>query len=162
MLYDGADVVQELTGGSPSANLLLGGLDQVLSRTDGSGTRGVLRDALGSTLGPVDGAGWCRRSSHRTGRTDRERVVCRARRGSGAVPVTALTDPSGLRPGVGRELIHIVIIPARTRRVVFRETSMTAPQVTAVDLLEGATSNDTPGVVSSLGRSTSVDICLDL
>jgi RHS repeat-associated protein len=49
-LYDGANVVQELSGSTPMANLLSGGIDEVFTRTDSSGTANFLRDALGSTL----------------------------------------------------------------------------------------------------------------
>ena len=38
-LYDGANLVQELSGGTPTANMLTGlGIDEVFSRTDSSGT----------------------------------------------------------------------------------------------------------------------------
>ena len=56
-LYDGHNVVQELSGTTPTANLLVGGLDGVFSRTDGSGTLAHLRDGLGSTLGLADSSG---------------------------------------------------------------------------------------------------------
>ena len=56
-LYDGADVVQEQSGGAVSANLLHGGLDSVFTRTDGAGTRTLITDALGSTLGLMDETG---------------------------------------------------------------------------------------------------------
>jgi RHS repeat-associated protein len=55
--YDGPNVTQEQTGGSPSANALSGGTDQIFSRTDGSGTRSYLTDALGSTVALADPAG---------------------------------------------------------------------------------------------------------
>ncbi|MFN8635249.1 MAG: RHS repeat-associated core domain-containing protein [Chloroflexota bacterium] len=57
-LYDGGDVVQELSGSSPTANLLHGpGLDELLQRTDASGTRHLLHDGLGSTLGLLNPSG---------------------------------------------------------------------------------------------------------
>jgi RHS repeat-associated protein len=57
-LYDGANLVQELAGGTPSANLLTGlGIDEVFSRTDSLGTRSVVTDALGSAVALTDGAG---------------------------------------------------------------------------------------------------------
>ena len=57
-LYDSFDVVQEQTGGSPTANLLTGlGIDDVYARTDASGTRYLLPDALGSTLALTDSGG---------------------------------------------------------------------------------------------------------
>ncbi|WP_181885670.1 RHS repeat-associated core domain-containing protein [Trinickia dinghuensis] len=57
-LYDGVNVVQELAGGTPSANLLTGlGIDEVFSRTDSLGTRSFVTDALGSTVALTDGSG---------------------------------------------------------------------------------------------------------
>ncbi|MGH2693920.1 MAG: RHS repeat-associated core domain-containing protein [Actinomycetota bacterium] len=57
-LYDGANIVQELSAGSPSANLLTGlGVDEVFSRTDSAGTRAFLTDVLGSTIALTDSAG---------------------------------------------------------------------------------------------------------
>jgi RHS repeat-associated protein len=56
-LYDGVNIVQELQGGTPAANLLSGGIDEVFSRTDAAGARSLLADALGSTLALVDSAG---------------------------------------------------------------------------------------------------------
>ncbi|AOY90738.1 hypothetical protein BKK79_02085 [Cupriavidus sp. USMAA2-4] len=54
--YDGVNVVQELAGGTPSANLLTGlGVDETFSRTDTTGTRSFVTDALGSTLALTDG-----------------------------------------------------------------------------------------------------------
>jgi RHS repeat-associated protein len=56
-LYDGHSVVQELSGGSVQANLLLGsGIDEVLQRTDTS-TSSFLADGLGSTLALTDNTG---------------------------------------------------------------------------------------------------------
>ncbi len=51
-LYDGLNLVQELTsGGTPTANLLTGlGIDETFSRAEASGTSTLLSDALGSTL----------------------------------------------------------------------------------------------------------------
>ena len=57
-LYDGPSAVQELAGGTPTANLLNGpAIDEVLSRTDALGARGVLADALGSTIALTDATG---------------------------------------------------------------------------------------------------------
>lgn len=57
-LYDGLNVVQELVGTAPTANLLTGlALDETFTRTDGSGTSTLLTDALGSTLALTDGTG---------------------------------------------------------------------------------------------------------
>ena len=56
-LYDGANVVQELSGATPTANLLSGGIDEVFQSTDSAGTRSFLTDALGSTLALTDSSG---------------------------------------------------------------------------------------------------------
>lgn len=56
-LYDGDNVVQELTGASPLANLLTGGLDEVFTRSDASGSSHLVADGLGSTLGLGDSNG---------------------------------------------------------------------------------------------------------
>jgi hypothetical protein len=48
-LYDGSNVVQELSGTTPSANLLSGGQDEVFTRTDSSGVADFLRDGIGNT-----------------------------------------------------------------------------------------------------------------
>jgi RHS repeat-associated protein len=54
-LYDGLNLVQELSGGVPSANLLSGlEIDEVFSRTDSAGFRSLIADGLGSTLGLFD------------------------------------------------------------------------------------------------------------
>ncbi|SMF56459.1 RHS repeat-associated core domain-containing protein [Pseudogulbenkiania subflava] len=57
-LYDGLNPVQELSGSTPTANLLGGlGLDQWFARTDANGTKSFLSDALGSTLALADSSG---------------------------------------------------------------------------------------------------------
>jgi RHS repeat-associated protein len=57
-LYDGLNPVQELSGGSPVANLLTGlGIDEYFARTDAAGVRVFLTDALGSTLALADASG---------------------------------------------------------------------------------------------------------
>jgi RHS repeat-associated protein len=56
-LYDGDNIVQELSGTTPTANLLNGGTDQVFNRTDASGARTPLADHLGSILGLADDTG---------------------------------------------------------------------------------------------------------
>lgn len=57
-LYDGLSLLQELSGGSPTANLLGGaGIDEILTRTDGAGTTSLLTDALGSTVALADMSG---------------------------------------------------------------------------------------------------------
>jgi hypothetical protein len=48
-LYNGLNMVQELSNGSPTADLLTGlGIDEIFSRTDANGARHFLIDALGS------------------------------------------------------------------------------------------------------------------
>jgi len=57
-LHDGWQIVQELNGATPSANLLTGmGLDEVFRRTQGSMANDYLADALGSTLVLTDSTG---------------------------------------------------------------------------------------------------------
>lgn len=56
-LYDRFTMVQELSGTTPTANLLTGGMDEVFSRTEGSSTRYFLLDGLGSTIALLDGSG---------------------------------------------------------------------------------------------------------
>jgi RHS repeat-associated protein len=55
--YDGANPVQELSGTTPTANLMTGGVDEYFTRTDASGSRNFLPDALGSTLALTDSTG---------------------------------------------------------------------------------------------------------
>ena len=57
-LYDGLNVVQELNGATPTANLLTSlGIDETLLCTDSAGARAFLTDGLGSTLALTDSAG---------------------------------------------------------------------------------------------------------
>jgi RHS repeat-associated protein len=50
--------VQELSGGSPTANLLTGlGIDEYFTRTEGSTTRHYLTEAIGSSVALTDGTG---------------------------------------------------------------------------------------------------------
>jgi RHS repeat-associated protein len=57
-LYDSANIVQELSGSTPTANLLTGlGVDERFTRTDSSGTANFLTDALGSTLALTSSSG---------------------------------------------------------------------------------------------------------
>jgi RHS repeat-associated protein len=57
-LYDGRNVVQELAGSTPSANLLTGlGIDETYSRADAGGSKSLLSDALGSTVALADSSG---------------------------------------------------------------------------------------------------------
>jgi RHS repeat-associated protein len=57
-LYDGANAVQELASGTPTANLLTGlGIDEVFSRPDRRGTRSFVTDALGTTVTLTNGVG---------------------------------------------------------------------------------------------------------
>jgi RHS repeat-associated protein len=56
-LYDGPNAVQQLSGITPIASMLLGGIDENFQRTDSSGARVFLTDALGSTLALTDSSG---------------------------------------------------------------------------------------------------------
>lgn len=56
-LYDLADTVQELSGTTPTANILTGGLDANFSRIDSNGARSFLTDSLGSTIALADSNG---------------------------------------------------------------------------------------------------------
>ncbi len=57
-LYDGLTPVQELSGSTPTANLLTGpDIDEYLTRTDATATRTYLADALSSTVALTDDSG---------------------------------------------------------------------------------------------------------
>jgi RHS repeat-associated protein len=57
-LYDGANPIQELSGTTPSANILTGLLlDDAFVRIDSGGTFGLLTEQLGSTVALTDSAG---------------------------------------------------------------------------------------------------------
>lgn len=56
-LYDGLNPVQEVIGGTNTANSLSGGVDEVFQQTDSAGARSFLTDPLGSTLALVDSTG---------------------------------------------------------------------------------------------------------
>jgi RHS repeat-associated protein len=56
-LYDRVNSVQELSGTTPTANLLTGGVDQYFQRTDSSGAANFLSDALGGTLALTNSTG---------------------------------------------------------------------------------------------------------
>jgi RHS repeat-associated protein len=57
-LYDRWNPVQELQGGSPSANLLTGlRIDEYFTRSDSTGTSAFLTDALGTTLALANASG---------------------------------------------------------------------------------------------------------
>jgi RHS repeat-associated protein len=55
--YAGPNAVQELSGGSATADLLTGGVDQLFRRTDAAGDRYPLTDALGSVVALTNGSG---------------------------------------------------------------------------------------------------------
>ena len=55
-LFDGSNTVQELSGSTPTANLLTGGLDEIFTRTSG-GVENYLTDPLGSTVATTDSTG---------------------------------------------------------------------------------------------------------
>jgi len=56
-LYDGANPVQEVIGGTNTANSLSGDIDEVFQRTDSAGARNILSDALGSSIALTDSTG---------------------------------------------------------------------------------------------------------
>jgi len=56
-LYDGANGVQEQSGGAVTANMLTGGVDEYFQRTDATGSYSYLTDALGSTVALADSTG---------------------------------------------------------------------------------------------------------
>ena len=56
-LYDDLNVVQELSGTTPTANMLTFGVDELFTRTDSTGSFGYLLDALGSTVALADSSG---------------------------------------------------------------------------------------------------------
>jgi RHS repeat-associated protein len=56
-LHDGPNPVQELSGSSPTANLLTGlAIDEYFTRTDAAGVRNYLTEALGGVIALADGA----------------------------------------------------------------------------------------------------------
>ena len=54
-LYDGMNIIEESSGGSPVVNLPNGSLDEVLTRTDAAGTMSFFTDTTGSTVALADG-----------------------------------------------------------------------------------------------------------
>jgi RHS repeat-associated protein len=57
-LYDGQNPVQEVTSGTPTANLLSGlATDEYFTRSEGAAASSYLTDALGSSTALADGAG---------------------------------------------------------------------------------------------------------
>ncbi len=56
-LYDRANATQELSGTTPTANMLSGHVDEIFMRTDSTGAYSFLADALGSTVALADGSG---------------------------------------------------------------------------------------------------------
>jgi RHS repeat-associated protein len=57
LFYEGPDVSQELSGGTPMANRVLGGIDQFFDRSDATGTYSPITDALGSVLALTNSSG---------------------------------------------------------------------------------------------------------
>ncbi len=54
-IYDGLNPLQELTGGTPSANLITGlHIDEYFSRTDAAGSRSLLTDGSGNIIALAD------------------------------------------------------------------------------------------------------------
>src|SRR6266478_7087346 len=56
-LYDGANVEQEVIGGTNTANSLTGRIDEVFQRTDSAGAHSFVTDALRSILALTDSTG---------------------------------------------------------------------------------------------------------
>jgi len=56
-LYDGLNIVQELNGSNPTANLVNAGLDEIVARTYSGVTSYFLADILGNTIALTDTAG---------------------------------------------------------------------------------------------------------
>ena len=56
-LYDDLNVVQELSGATPTANMVTFGVDELFTRTDSAGSFNHLLDALGSTVALTDSSG---------------------------------------------------------------------------------------------------------
>ena len=56
-LYDGANPVQELSGSTPTANLITGGVDEYFQRTDSVGAANFMTDVLGSALALTNSSG---------------------------------------------------------------------------------------------------------
>lgn len=56
-LFDGGSAVQEVTGGTNTANSLTGGVDEVFQRSDSAGSRSFLTEPFGSTLALTDSSG---------------------------------------------------------------------------------------------------------
>jgi RHS repeat-associated protein len=56
-LYDGLNVVQELSGSTPTANILTGSLDELFTRAETSATTGFLTDGVGSILALTNSSG---------------------------------------------------------------------------------------------------------
>jgi RHS repeat-associated protein len=53
-LYDGVNVIAELSGGGAVATMLTGGIDEIFQRVDAGGVRSLITDALGSTVALAD------------------------------------------------------------------------------------------------------------
>lgn len=56
-LYDGSNIIQELSGTTPTANFVVGGVDEVFTRTEGSTARYYILDGVASTVAMLDGSG---------------------------------------------------------------------------------------------------------
>lgn len=56
-LYEGRNVVQELSGSTPTANILTGGLDELFTRAESSATTSFLGDGVGNILGLTNSSG---------------------------------------------------------------------------------------------------------
>src|SRR5690349_13713872 len=56
-MFSTVNAVQEVIGGTNTANSLSGGIDEVFQRTDSAGARSFLADPLGSTIALTDSTG---------------------------------------------------------------------------------------------------------
>ncbi len=56
-LYDGLNIVQELSGSTPTTNILTGRLDEIFTRAESSSTTGFLTDGVGSIVALSNSSG---------------------------------------------------------------------------------------------------------
>jgi RHS repeat-associated protein len=57
LFYDGSDVAQELSSGTPVANRIVGSTDEFFNRSDSTGSYSPITDALGSVLALANSSG---------------------------------------------------------------------------------------------------------
>ena len=118
-LYDGPNIVQELSGGIPIVNLLTGlEIDEYFIRTAANGSQMLLFDALGSTLGLLDSNGLLQNSITRTIRSGRQlprerpiRTRSNTREGKTMEPASTTTGPDIIVPRCSDSLAKIRSVP---------------------------------------------------